>query len=223
MAEKFKPKSQYGQDKRVLEYFNFKKNGFYVEIGVHDGEHISNTFAMDTLFNWKGVAIDPFMRNMHNRTCKMFKVALASKPGKATFCGIGETIGGLEEFVTSEKHNKMWINYTRKFPKSQVDVRTPKDVFQEAKVPNIIDFISLDVEGAEMDILKAFPFDEYKVGIWVIETNNDKRKEEEMRALMKSNGYKLLYHHKIDDYYVPDEKEEEPPKKKRITSSLLEE
>tara|TARA_B100001093_G_scaffold371867_1_gene356827 strand:+ start:340 stop:510 length:171 start_codon:yes stop_codon:yes gene_type:complete len=41
-----------------------KKNGTYLEIGVYDGEKNSNTYILDKDYNWKGVCVDPFMKNM---------------------------------------------------------------------------------------------------------------------------------------------------------------
>merc|ERR1712154_417473 len=78
-----------------------------------------------------------------------------------------------------------------------------------------IDFISLDIEGAEIDFLKCFPFDRYEVKAWAIEVN---KRNNEMRidAIMYHFGYvKIKYMNfwgnSLDALYVPNEKEYEIP------------
>jgi FkbM family methyltransferase len=198
--EKLKTKSQFNQDLFVLEHHNHKKNGFYLEIGVHDGENISNTSLLDQEYNWKGVCIDPFMSGMKNRSCQQFNVALGSTPGKTQF-RLGGGLSGIDKFVTSEKDNKMWASKAKNFEKTTVNVRTPEDVFKEANMPHIIDYLSLDVEGAEMDILKSFPFDTYCIKYATIETNNNKEKEKELEEFMRKYGYKFEGHYKTDHIF----------------------
>jgi FkbM family methyltransferase len=196
--------SQYGQDLKALKHVNHKRNGYYIEIGVHDGKSNSNTYLMDTQYGWKGVCIDPFMANMGERSCTQYYTALGSTPGKASFSGAGNGIGGLTEFSTSDTHNKRHTQQTRTFDTQTVQVATPQDVFKDANVPSTIDFMSLDVEGAEMDVLKAFPFQKYCVRFAAIETNNDESKEHEMREFMKKQGYAFAGHEHVDDYYTKE-------------------
>jgi FkbM family methyltransferase len=156
-------RAQYGQDLSALEYHNHKRNGTYLEIGVHDGENANNTVMMDQEYGWCGVCIDPMMKNMENRSCKQFNVALGSEPGEADFSyGDGsfdegdQGLSGLDKFATSDD-NKKWKDTVSNFKMKKVPVRTPEDVFTEANLPSTIDYMSVDVEGAEMDILKKLP------------------------------------------------------------------
>lgn len=81
----------------------------------------------------------------------------------------------------------------------KVPVRTPEDVFTEANLPSTIDYMSLDVEGSEMDILKSFPFDKYCVKYATIETNNNKQKE--MEEFITQRGYKFEGHKEVDHIF----------------------
>ena len=45
--------SQIGQDLEVLKFYNFKENGFFIEIGASDGISLSNTYLLEKNFNWK--------------------------------------------------------------------------------------------------------------------------------------------------------------------------
>ena len=193
-------KSQFGQDILALKHHNYKRNGTYLEIGVNDGEIDNNTVIMDQHYGWKGVCIDPNMQNMTNRTCKKIDVALGSEPGHAKFKN-GGGLSGLKKFAASDKDNKMWSDRVKKMPESIVEVKTPESVLSDTGLPNVIDYMSLDVEGAEMDILKVFPFDKYCVKYATIETNNDKEKEVELEKFMSDKGYKFEGHVIVDHIF----------------------
>jgi FkbM family methyltransferase len=208
IKEEYSPsRAQFGQDLWALEYHNHKRDGTYLEIGVHDGEKENNTVMMDQEYGWRGVCIDPMMKNMEKRSCQQFNVALGSEPGEADFrYGDGsfdkgdQGLSGLDKFATSDD-NKQWKDAVSNFKIKKVQVRTPEDVFKEANLPSTIDYMSLDVEGAEMDILRSFPFDKYCVKYATIETNNDKEKEKEMEEFMTQRGYKFEGHKEIDHIF----------------------
>ena len=199
--------SQFGQDDWCLEHHNFKKNGTYLEIGVHDGHIGSNTEKLDIDYGWTGVCIDPFMKNMQNRTCEQVHVALGSENNDQVSFLWGDSaspLSGVEKFVTSETDNKKWAETAKAFEKTTVKMRTPKDVLQGTKLPSVIDYMSLDVEGSEMDILSSFPFDEYCIRYATIETNDDKSKERELEAFMADKGYKFEKHEGVDHVFSKD-------------------
>lgn len=83
-----------------------------------------------------------------------------------------------------------------------VNVRTPRDVLSETRMPSIIDYLSLDVEGSEMDILKVFPFDKHCIRYATIETNNDKETEKELEAFMAERGYAFVEHLGVDHHFT---------------------
>lgn len=180
--------SQFHQDVLALHYNNQKKDGYYVEIGVHDGEIQNNTALLDHM-GWSGVCIDPFQTNMAKRTCTRAAVALGDREGVVDFRALGHEIGGVEEFVSSSVHNSKWHKSMPRFEVSQVKMRTPAAVLRDALVPPVIDYLSLDVEGSEMSILRAFPHDRYCVRFSTVETNMDRSKEREVIDFMTSKGY----------------------------------
>jgi hypothetical protein len=135
----------------------------------------------------------------------MFDVALGSTPGRAKW-SLRATSGlsGLQEFAASDVHNKMHASNVRSFPVSEVSVRTPADVMKETSLPSTIDYLSLDVEGSEMDILNSFPFDKYCIRYSSIETNNDKNKEKELEDFMAKRGYTFKEHLGMDHHFTND-------------------
>ena len=55
--------SQLGQDKYLFENFLKHKNGFFVDVGAHDGVFLSNTFFFENELNWSGVCVEPSSLN----------------------------------------------------------------------------------------------------------------------------------------------------------------
>ena len=51
--------SQLQQDIEVLKYYDYKHNGYFVEIGASDGIELSNTYLLETEYNWKGICVEP--------------------------------------------------------------------------------------------------------------------------------------------------------------------
>ena len=188
------------QDIRCLQYYDYKCGGFYLEIGIDSCIKNNNTYLLDEVYGWRGVAVDPNFQDGHKRTCAIYKVALASESGTAQFAMAGP-LSGLAEFAQSSVHNSMWHEALAACQTVQVETRTPRELLEASNCPKHIDYLSLDVEGSEMDILEAFPFEDYTIGFATIETNNDKAKEKEIRELMLSHGYTFLGHAAVDDYF----------------------
>jgi methyltransferase FkbM-like protein len=76
-------------------------------------------------------------------------------------------------------------------------------ILQRANAPSFIHFMSLDIEGAELEALRGFPFDHYKLGSMAIEHNNEEPKRSQIEALLKSKGYTKAHTWMQDDFYLP--------------------
>ena len=83
-------KSQAGQDELVSKlFFRNKNDGFYLDIGAHDGESFSNTYYFDRL-GWRGIAIEPlphlFAKLQACRTCICVNACISAEEGMVPFC-----------------------------------------------------------------------------------------------------------------------------------------
>jgi len=77
------------------------------------------------------------------------------------------------------------------------------DILERAKAPRFIHYLSLDIEGGELNALKGFPFDRYQIGALTVEHNYLEPQRSEIKALMESHGYKRVHTSVRDDFYVP--------------------
>jgi FkbM family methyltransferase len=82
-----------------------------------------------------------------------------------------------------------------------VETITLNDLLYQANAPSFIDYISLDVEGVEFEILSAFDFSKHIFGLIDVEHNWIEPKRTQIRDLLTSNGYVYLKENKWDDSY----------------------
>jgi hypothetical protein len=58
--------SQARQDEIVLALFNYKRDGYYVDLAANDAQYMSNTYGLENCHNWKGLCIEPNQRHWYN-------------------------------------------------------------------------------------------------------------------------------------------------------------
>jgi hypothetical protein len=79
---------------------------------------------------------------------------------------------------------------------------TLAEVLERVAAPPFIHFVSIDIEGAEYEALRGFPFDRHRVGAWTIEHNGEEPKRSDIRALLARHGYERVHSWQNDDFYV---------------------
>lgn len=192
--------SQIGQDKWVLEtMFPGVTDGYFLDVGSGDGEFHSNTVALERR-GWSGICVDPFPSNMGKRTCQVFKEVVWSTPGRAMTFQKAEGLGGLAETLDRWKEEAM------KAPSVEMTTVTLDHILMRAKAPAFIHFLSLDIEGAELEALRAFPFDRIKLGSIALEHNYEEPKRTQLVEFLAARGYRRTHSHNQDDFYAPAER-----------------
>ncbi|MGC9970865.1 MAG: FkbM family methyltransferase [Bryobacteraceae bacterium] len=172
-----------------------KKNGYYVDVGSADGVAISNTNLLDHM-GWKGVCIDPFPTNMQSRTCQVFRQPVFSESGKKVEFRAAGVLGGIDS--TLGKHR----DQVSAAPMAEFVTATLDEILEKAKAPKWIDYMNIDVEGAEYEVLRGFSLDRYSVGAFTIEHNYEVEKRDLIRKLLEAKGYVRVRSWEVDDWYV---------------------
>jgi FkbM family methyltransferase len=201
---KVKFRGQYFQDAIAYLYLREKKDGFYIDIGANDGITGSNTYALEQM-GWKGVCIEPqpdiFRKLKHFRKCDCFNTALSSVSGEnLEFTRVKDIDGlsGFSECITDE-HKKI-ISESSGVERINITTKTFGDIMKNYPDIETIDFMSLDVEGYELNILKSIDFKAYKFRFITVEENGH---ENEINALMTKNGYRYFMRAGCDLMFVP--------------------
>ena len=189
--------SQIGQDKWVLfEVFPRVRDGYFLDVGSADGTMESNTKALEER-SWKGICIDPFPANMQGRTCTMVKEVVSSVSGETIKFHQSGLLGGIAATLGK------WKDVAEQAPAVEFTTVTLAEILERNRAPSFIHFMSLDIEGAELEALKGVPFDKYRFGAMAIEHNDEEPKRTEIMKLLEERGYRRSHTYKQDDFYVP--------------------
>lgn len=188
--------SQAGQDAWVFgEVFNEKRGGFFLDIGAHDGVTISNTFLLERRYGWSGICIEAnpstFRSLARNRRCTCLNVCLDRQRGEVEFA-TRDVLGGIVDPNLDNNAHAVGSNVIRLATVPLIEV------LDSQRAPNVIDYLSIDVEGAEERVLDSFDFDRYRFNCITIE-----RPSVKLRTLLEAKGYELIKEIKgLDCFYV---------------------
>lgn len=202
--------SQDGQDKFLeLNIFKGFKNGFFVDVGAHDGKTINNTLYFETYNNWTGINIEPietvYNKLENNRPlCININCAVSDFDGISEFIlneGYTEMISGLKEnydkrhFQRLQKENEETNSKTK-----IINVTTKKlETILEENNIKIINYLSIDVEGAEFAVIKSINFDKVFIDVIGFE-NNYNDKSIPIVTFLESKNYEVI--HKSMDIFM---------------------
>ena len=205
-----KSKSQLRQDLFVVSETEHKiknkEGGYFVEFGATNGIDLSNTFLLETEFFWTGILAEParlwekqLRANRPNasiETLCVWKDSNSSLIFNETYEPELSTIDG---FSNGDGHRK------RRLAGKKYEVQTISlnDLLIKHRAPKYIDYLSIDTEGSEFEILEAVNFNEFTFGIITVEHNFTTQREK-IFALLTSHGYKRKYENvsAFDDWYV---------------------
>jgi FkbM family methyltransferase len=176
--------SQCGQDK-FLEEIVFKgyKNGIFFDVGSHDGITINNTLYFEKNNNWTGVNIEP-IKEIYNKlvinrpNCNNINIAICNNEGNAEFIlvnGYSEMISGLKNEYDNRHLNRL-NNELKQYggTAKNIMVKTKKieTICDEHNIKHI-NYLSIDVEGAEFEVIKSINFNKIFIDIIGFENNYD--------------------------------------------------
>jgi FkbM family methyltransferase len=200
-----KSKSQLRQDLFVLLETDFKENGFFVEFGATNGVDLSNTHILEKEFHWNGILAEP-ARAWHtdlqkNRSCSIEMNCVWSDSD--SILDFNETNETELSTITKYKDND-WASKKRQhgtiYPVSTISL---VDLLIKHNAPKVVDYLSIDTEGSEYQILSNFNFDAYQFRVITCEHNYTPMREQ-IYDLLTSNGYQRKYVElsKWDDWYI---------------------
>lgn len=200
-----KSKSELRQDLFVLSTLDFIKGGFFVEFGATNGISHSNTYLLEKEFGWSGILAEP-AKCWHkelkiNRTaCIEIKCIWKDSNSNVQFNEVSNAaLSTITKFNKSDFHA-----LERKTGKIySVNTISLNDLLKKYNAPKIIDYLSIDTEGSEFEILSNFNFSKYTFRVISCEHNYTSDREKIYKLLSK-NGYRRVYQNlsMFDDWYI---------------------
>ena len=206
--------SQLGQDLLALSMAPEMQPGFYIEIGGGDPERSSNSFLLQSRFNWRGVIVEPNpelaqlikLKRSGPYAPLVIEKAISKQTGYELFLKAG-LLGTLSRYIDGDEHSKKRKLNRSKESVIKVETISPDDfVSGYLPVDCTVDFLSIDTEGAEWEIIKSWPFKSIRPKVMVIEHNN-RNWYQDLVDFCISNGYIHVLKNisKFDAWFILDE------------------
>ncbi|QEG34722.1 FkbM family methyltransferase [Bythopirellula goksoeyrii] len=200
--------SQHGEDILLDKVFAGQKEGYYVELGSHDGVHLSNTYYFEQR-GWSGLLVeahsglfDALKTNRKGSTC--IRAAVSEEDGEVVFYetprGSLSTFDPAQRDYFIQRRSEVTAHSYR-----ETKVRTARTttLLDEARAPATIDIMSIDIEGAELAALRGLDFDKYNVRVLVVESDHKQHEAESMvRKLLTAQGYEIARTIGVNSFWV---------------------
>jgi FkbM family methyltransferase len=182
--------SQLGQDCFVDAILKNKTQGIFIEIGVGDGITLSNTYFLEKYRDWDGLLCEPsrcFHQSIReSRDSKLVPYAIFNQSDiELDFVEVqgGEELSTIKKYVDADKHNRTNnIEYS-------VSTITFNDLCSNYLDTSKIDYLSVDTEGSEYEILSAIDFKSFDISIISVEHNYNTKKMSLISELLLKNDY----------------------------------
>jgi FkbM family methyltransferase len=191
----------------VLELFPNKNDGYFVDIGAYDGVSISNTMFLEEL-GWSGICIEPhpkvFERLISNRNCRCVNCALWYEDTTVDFLsltGYTEMLSGIKQSYDERHYNRI-LSELNSYGGHKEIIKIEAKKFDKLDINKKIDFLSIDTEGSELEILSTIDFNLYEIKVICIENNFY---EQRFSDFFTERNYKLYKNVNIDYFFVKND------------------
>jgi FkbM family methyltransferase len=199
--------SQHGEDLILWDFFERKLGGFYVDVGAHDGLSISNTYFFESI-GWTGICIEA-LPEMAERCAKLRKTstvvqaALGDESANGTVrFNIAEDNTCLSSIEADVLRRDLGAGPGRRRTSVEVPYTNLTRVLEHVTSP--IDFISIDVEGSELSVLRGLDLKGFRPAVLLIEDNSCGR-DHTVRDYLATFSYRRVLTAGVNDFYIGTE------------------
>lgn len=182
----------------VWEFFGRKKEGFFADVGANDPFKGSQTWFLEQQ-GWHGLLVEPL-----SEFCEKLRKARPASRVVQAACGPPEHPPEMPFHISSVPSKSSLVPHlidagTVYVRTEMVIVMTLDEILAECQ--QSIDFVSIDVEGTQYDVLRGFSLRRHRLGLLLLE---DHLRNLKSHRLVRSQGYKLVKRTGLDDWYVPE-------------------
>ncbi len=195
--------AQFLQDLWVLHETVGQRNGFFVEFGATDGISINNSLLLEREYGWTGILAEPNPACHESLRTKRRATVDARAVWVSTGHSVELVVPGNSDLATLRDYAGADALGAARVGHDSVTVETVslKDLLDEHEAPQVIDFLSIDTEGSELDILSAYDFSR-PIRLICVEHNYSGNRDA-LRALLAARGYVRRHPElsEVDDWY----------------------
>lgn len=197
------------QDAWILYETKHKSGGYFVDFGATDGMHINNSYILEKEYGWNGIVAEPnpvwHSSLLSSRSCSVCLDCVWTETGMELEFLSTE----LPELSTIKGFGEDDEHFIRRMSHSVIKTKTISltDLLKKYNAPFNIDYLSIDTEGTELDILSSF-FNEssstYNIDYITVEHNYVNGIRNNIHNLLSSYGYqrKFASISRWDDFYM---------------------
>lgn len=188
--------SQLGADIWAFEKLGRKIGGYFVEVGSHDAFHLSNTFWLEKFMGWRGVVVEPSpeagSQFRKYRRSAFFEGAAVSRSAANSEADLRlvfdrPELSRLESIEPKDIHESE--GNRDHFTLVQVKTETLEYILRTKVAPVVIDFLSIDTEGSEIEVLDGVDFQNRVYRTVALENAGDRDKEAKYDQIFLGAGY----------------------------------
>ena len=197
-------------DKQMEAYLDYD-GGYFVELGANDGVSQSNTLYFERYRRWRGLLVEPAPHNylkcranrsaenrIHCAACVSFEydrefVRIAYSNLMSTPMGVSTDIA---DPLAHARSGRQFLGQAEDVFEYGAVARTLNDLLKESGAPAVVDFLSLDVEGAELEVLRGVDHAAYRFKFILVECRDFNR----MDAYLRSVNYAFVKNLSPHDY-----------------------
>jgi FkbM family methyltransferase len=183
----------------IRDFFRGKPPGYFVDVGAADPEFGSQTFHLEQA-GWRGVLVEPrpdLARKLEGtRRAKVVAAACSSRANAGRKMPL-RLRGGY-----STLNDRLVISGLEAQGAIEVPVRTLDDILMEAQAPSPVDFVSIDVEGHEAEVIDGFDLARWRPRLLLVE---DHVLTLDLHRLLQRRGYRWVRRTGLNGWYVPAE------------------
>ncbi|NOT00377.1 MAG: FkbM family methyltransferase [Phycisphaerales bacterium] len=214
-------RAQFGEDRILDQVFRGRTDGYFIEVGAYDGVTLSNTYRLESL-GWHGILVEPIPalceKAARSRTrARVYHGACSRRDhrGTARFT-VTQGVPVLSFLKNDPEHTERCLREGATLVEIDVPVCPLDDIIRhERRNPHLgvgpwtpdvgwsIDLVSIDVEGAELDVLDGFSLDRFKPKVLVLE--NERAGGSAIEPYLNQRGYSKFHRQVINDFYVRDD------------------
>lgn len=218
-TDTIQPKSfaQHGEDRLVWEYFGRKTDGFFIEVGANHPTELSQTWLLEQR-GWRGLLVEPLPQ-----CCKKLRAIRRNSIVCETAAGAPEQVGEATLHVAAADAWSRLGGLDGAAPGAspiRVSVRTLEGLCAEHRIP-AIDFLSIDVEGMEIEVLRGFDLARRRPALILLE---DHLVTIDRFLFMRRAGYRLAKRTGCNNWWIPAGAKKPPqtvPEKLRLWNRVL--
>ena len=181
------------EDTAILDYFKDRKNGFYVDVGCYHPIHRNNTHLLH-MQNWSGVNVDT----------SQFSISLFNfmRPKDLNYnCAISDKNENIKLFYQKELSQLSTIEkgqaesvFQGEIKEKEIEAFTLDEILSRDKYKNSkIDLLDIDVEGADLKVLRGLSFEKFKPELVCVEIHAKEIKKSNIYNFLIDKNYELLW------------------------------